>query len=116
MLNTIIDKLKESDPKIDGCSFLIREVSYKDSVKQVDQWSHTIRTYNIRVLFSGKEISALEKYMNDFVRAFCHAFEGDKPSAFSKDIKVLRETTGQLVFPSHAGAEYKISVNITVEA
>jgi hypothetical protein len=108
MLSTIIDKLKESDPKIEGCSFLIREVSYKDSTKEVDQLSYGLRSYSIRVLFSGKELPTLEKYMNDFIRDFRHAFE--------KDVEVAKETTGQLVFPSHAGAEYKISVNITIEA
>jgi hypothetical protein len=108
MLNTIIDKLKESDPKTEGCSFLIREVSYKDSTKEVDQLSYGLRAYNIRVLFSGEELSTLEEYMNDFIRDFRHAFE--------QDVEVIKEISGQLVFPSHAGAKYKISVNITIEA
>jgi hypothetical protein len=114
MLSVIIDKLNESDPKIEGCSFLIREVSYKDSVKDDDK---EFRAYSIRVLFSGKELSTLETYMHAFVGMFRYLVgESKKKPPFYLNMDVLKETSGQLVFPSHAGAEYKISVNITIEA
>ena len=113
MLSTIIDKLNESDPKTEGCSFLMREVSFKDIEKETEsQYKKFVTVYAIRVLFSGEELSATEKYMHDFIGAFRFAF--DEPALLRK-VQVLRETTGQLILPSYEGAKYKISVNITVE-
>ena len=116
MLSTIIDKLNESDPKTEGCSFLMREVSFKDIEKETEsQYKKFVRAYAIRILFSGEELSATEKYMTEFIGTFRCAFDEDNKSALPYEVKVLKGATGQLILPSHEGAKYKISVNITVE-
>jgi hypothetical protein len=65
--------------------------------------------------FLGEELSATEKYMTEFIRTFRYTFDEDNKSALPYEVKVLKGATGQLIFPSHEGAKYKISVNITVE-
>ena len=113
MLSIIIEKLNESDPQTEGCSFLIREVNFKDIEKETEsQYKKFVTVYAIRVLFSGEELSTLERYMHDFIGTFRFAFD---ESALLRKAQVLRETTGQLILPSHEGAKYKISVNITIE-
>jgi len=119
MLNTIIEMLKANEPNLKGYSYEVREVNYENQYEEQEGGEYgdfkLTKEYKIRLLFTGPELEALERYSNSLLMDFfaeCDSVQGE----IGNTIKNYIEVTGQVIFPTHEGGKYKISANITVEA